>query len=64
MEQNSIINFDYASKSWRANKKYIGNGCFRYKCFHISKTTNKYCKNSRLCGIYCRYHYKIYKKIT
>ena len=26
-----IINFDYASKMWRQNKVYVGEGMFRYK---------------------------------
>ena len=26
-----IIDFDYASKMWRANKIYLGEGMFRYK---------------------------------
>ena len=26
-----IIDFDEASKAWRENKVYIGNGSFRYK---------------------------------
>ena len=26
-----FIDFDYASKMWRANKIYLGNGKFRYK---------------------------------
>ena len=25
------IDFDVASKAWRANKKYIGDGSFKYK---------------------------------
>lgn len=26
------IDFDDASKQWRKNKQYLGNGCFQYKC--------------------------------
>ena len=26
-----IIDFDYASKMWRQNKIYLGNGMFKYK---------------------------------
>ncbi len=57
----NIINFDQASKCWRANKKYIGKGIFKYKCNHISNTTNKYCDNNRFIGVFCKYHAKIYK---
>ena len=28
---NICIDFDLASKLWRKNKKYCGNGIFRYK---------------------------------
>jgi hypothetical protein len=59
--QKNIIDFDYASKCWRANKKYVGNGVFRYKCSHISNTTNKYCDNKCFSSIYCKYHAQIYK---
>ena len=60
MENNTnLIDFDYASKCWRANKKYLGSGIFKYKCNHISKTTGKYCKHKRFSSIYCKYHCKI-----
>lgn len=29
------IDFDYASKCWRQNKKYVGNGYFVYTCNYI-----------------------------
>lgn len=54
------IDFDQASKEWRKNKKYLGNGIFEYKCLYISGE-NKNCKNK----IYrnnilklCKYHLK------
>lgn len=62
MEQNNIIDFDYASKMWRLNKKYLGKGVFMYKCLHISSTTNKNCKNKIFKDLYCKYHY-LHKKI-
>lgn len=55
----NLIDFDYASNCWRANKKYLGKGIFVYKCNHISKKTNKYCKNKRTSGAYCKFHCKI-----
>ena len=35
------IDFDVASKAWRANKKYLGDGSFKY-------IRNKYKENMRL----------------
>lgn len=32
------IDFDEASKAWRANKKVLKNGTFAYKCIHIHST--------------------------
>lgn len=48
--------FDEASKAWKANKKTIGNGCYKYVCTKITKT-GKQCKNDSLRGCeYCRFH--------
>jgi hypothetical protein len=59
-EDNLIfIDFDYASKIWRYNKKYLGGGNFIYKCNHVSKTTGKYCLNKKINSLYCKFHYKI-----
>ncbi len=51
------INFDEASAAWKANKKSIGNGSYKYICCVD--------KNGKKCGIkclmgemYCRTHYK------
>ena len=30
-EDNIVIDFDYASRMWRANKISIGNGQYKYK---------------------------------
>lgn len=38
------IDFDEASEAWKANKKYIGNGCYKYKCSAYTKNKNP-CKN-------------------
>jgi hypothetical protein len=56
----NIFDFDYASEQWKLNKIYLGRGVYKYKCNHISETTNKYCKNKRFVNIYCKYHAKIY----
>lgn len=55
------IDFDEASKEWRKNKRYLGNGCFEYKCYHISKGSSRYCKNKVIREGLCKYHIK-YKK--
>ena len=37
------INFDEASEAWRANKKSIGNGHYKYICCSTTKSGNS-CK--------------------
>jgi hypothetical protein len=39
------IDFDFASKTWRNNKKYIGNGSYKYICVFE--------KNGIKCGKTC-----------
>lgn len=56
------INFDESSLEWRKNKKYKGNGCFEYKCYHLNKK-GEYCKNKIYSNHLCKYHIKSYKKI-
>lgn len=50
------INFDEASESWRANKKCIGNGHYKYICTQKTKVGNQ-CKRESLkfCD-YCKIH--------
>jgi hypothetical protein len=50
------INFDEASEAWRANKKYIGNGHYKYICCQKTKAGNQ-CKRESLkfCD-YCKMH--------
>ena len=52
------INFDEASECWRSNKKYIGNGHYKYICCQKTKSGNK-CKRESLkfCD-YCKMHSK------
>ncbi len=33
--EEPIIDFDAASTAWRANKKYLGNGMFAYRCAYL-----------------------------
>jgi hypothetical protein len=40
------IDFDEASEAWRANKKSIGNGSYKYVCAKI-------CKNNNCCANKC-----------
>jgi len=35
------IDFDGASEAWRANKKSMGNGQFKYICGHTTKSGTK-----------------------
>lgn len=48
--------FDDASKCWKENKKYIGNGCYKYLCEGKTKKGIK-CTRVSLDGeLYCRMH--------
>ena len=53
------IDFDEASRCWKINKSYLGNGTYKYVCGAITKTGNK-CKNHPNCKL----HNKQYKKNT
>ena len=57
-EEEFEIDFDYDSQWWKANKKYVGNGCYRYVCGFILQNNN-YCqrnphKNNHYCYIHSR----------
>ena len=53
LELEVNIDFDDASNAWKQNKKYMGNGTYKYICPNIKKdgkTCGKSCyKNSDLC---------------
>ena len=52
------IDFDEASRMWKANKKSIGNGSYKYICSQKTKSGNK-CKRESLPGSnYCKQHFK------
>tara|TARA_Y100000768_G_C23980035_1_gene685199 strand:+ start:199 stop:393 length:195 start_codon:yes stop_codon:yes gene_type:complete len=56
--KNNDIDFDEASKLWKQNKKYIGNGCYIYICMAIT-VKNKPCLNKPLKnGNFCHIHKK------
>jgi len=58
------IDFDDASVAWKANKKSIGNGVYKYICMHNTNTntntnTNqKQCNRKPLSGCnFCKIHH-------
>ena len=56
------FDFDHSSECWKANKKYVGNGCYSYICGVLLKNSNQ-CqrvpkKNSDFC---CMHHKKMSK---
>ena len=56
------IDFNDASKCWRENKKYKGNGYFEYICSYIH-TNGKRCKNNIYSNItYNPYAYNDFEK--
>lgn len=56
------INFDEASEAWKANKRLIGNGSYKYVCSKKGKNNN-YCIAKCLPGEdYCRTHFKMFKE--
>ena len=51
-----IYDFDYASECWKSNKKYVGNGCYKYMCQGVTKK-GKPCVRTALHGeINCKMH--------
>jgi hypothetical protein len=52
------IDFDEASRAWRANKKPTGNGCFKYICSARTKTGKDCCRDSVAGSEYCKMHGK------
>lgn len=53
------IDFDGASEAWKANKRSIGNGSYKYVCAKLKN--NNMCIAKCLPGeIYCRTHLKMF----
>ena len=51
-----IYDFDYASECWKSNKKYVGNGCYKYICQGVTKL-GKPCTRTALIGeVNCKIH--------
>ena len=56
LEYEVNINFDEASTAWKANKKSIGGGSYKYICEHKNKN-NKKCKRNPIPGCeFCSKH--------
>jgi hypothetical protein len=56
------IDFDEASEAWKANKRSIGNGSYKYVCAKKSKN-NSCCLRKCLPGeIYCKTHLKMFNE--
>jgi hypothetical protein len=51
MELDVNIDFDEASKEWRKNKKYIGNGSFNYRCSYIHSNGKECTKSLEIYSI-------------
>lgn len=55
------FDFDAASAAWKANKKSIGNGSYKYVCCKLGKN-NDFCNRKCLAGEnYCKTHLKVCK---
>lgn len=51
-----LIDFDEASDCWKSNKKYMGNGQYKYICNQNTNSRNP-CKRESLSGYeYCKMH--------
>jgi len=50
------IDFDEASEAWKANKKYIGNGMYKYICLQKTKAGNPCKKEAIANSDFCKVH--------
>lgn len=56
------IDFDAASEAWKANKRSIGNGYYKYICSRKGKNNNL-CISKCLPGEdYCQTHLKMFQE--
>ena len=51
-----VIDFDDACEAWKANKKYMGNGTYKYICLQKTKTGNPCKKEARPASDFCKVH--------
>ena len=50
------IDFDEASEAWKANKKYMGNGAYKYICLQKTKAGNACKKEAQPDSNFCKVH--------
>ena len=50
------IDFDEASEAWKANKKYMGNGTYKYICLQKTKAGNPCKKEALPSSDFCKHH--------
>ena len=50
------IDFGEASFAWKANKKYVGNGTYKYICIQKTKNGNQCKRESLQGGDFCKMH--------
>jgi hypothetical protein len=51
-----IYDFDYASECWKSNKKYVGNGCYKYMCQSVTKKGKPCVRTALHSEINCKMH--------
>lgn len=56
------INFDEASEHWKANKRHLGNGCYRYVCYIKGKNNNTCIARCLPGKNYCETHLRMLKE--
>jgi len=55
-ELEFIYDFDYASECWKSNKKYVGNGCYKYMCQSVTKKGKPCVRTALHSEINCKMH--------
>jgi len=53
---NFVIDFDEASSAWKANKKSIGNGSYKYICQGRMKTGCSCKREAKAGSEFCSWH--------
>ena len=53
-----IINFEEASEEWKANKKYVGNGSYKYICLQKTQSGKPCKREAQAACDYCKIHKK------
>jgi hypothetical protein len=56
------IDFDGASEAWKANKKSIGNGSYKYICAKRGKNNNCCIRKCLHGEDYCKTHFKMFNE--